>query len=319
MAGLLDVILGYECNLACDYCTITPEMRAREIDTAAVLGALRRGRSLDYDRVSFTGGEPTIRRDLLGLVRAADSLGYVDIKVQTNGLVLAREANMRRLVEAGCTRIHLSIHTHGAERYERLVRREGTYGAMVAGLRNALASGLEVVVDVIMKADTYRELPAALTWLAGLGVANIDLWYVSLTDGNRENIDSLPQIRDVLPVLRRVLAEARRLGIVARSLHIPRCLLGEDRGHAYDPGADRVMVVTPEAIFELSESKLAGTVHVPACEGCEHREICPGIRPDYLEVYGDAEIAQVRGQAPTRPPTRSAARRLPLLSASAQR
>jgi len=55
VAGLLDVILGYERNLACDCCTIT-EMRRQELGTAAVLGALRRGRSLDYDRVSFTGG-----------------------------------------------------------------------------------------------------------------------------------------------------------------------------------------------------------------------------------------------------------------------
>ena len=67
-----------------------------------------------------------------------------------------------------------------------------------------------------------------------------------------------------------------------------------ERVKAYDPGADRVMVVTPEAIFELHESKLAGHVHVPACEGCEHRSYCPGIRPDYLEVYGDAEIAGAR-------------------------
>ncbi len=239
-----------------------------------------------------------------------ESLDYADIKVQTNGLVLAQEANMRRLVEAGTSRIHLSIHAHGAEHYERLVRREGTYGAMVAGLDNALTSGLPVVVDVIMKADTYRDLPAALAWLVDRGVENVDLWYVSLTDGNRENIESLPQIRDVLPVLRGVLAEARRAGVRARSLHIPRCLLGEDRGHAYDPGADRVMVVTPEAIFELKTSKLAGTVHVPACAGCEHRTICPGIRPDYLEVYGDAEIAEARGQAPTMTPTR----RLPVLA-----
>ena len=44
---LLDVVLGYDCNLACTYCTITDEMRkralpaervAREIDRAAARG-----------------------------------------------------------------------------------------------------------------------------------------------------------------------------------------------------------------------------------------------------------------------------------------
>jgi len=309
VGGLLDVILGYECNLACDYCTITPQMRARALSGADVLAQLRRGRSLDYDRVAFTGGEPTIRGDLLPLVRAAKRLGYGDIKVQTNGLVLASKANMGRLVDAGATRIHVSIHTHEAAAYEALVRREGTYAAMVEGLDNALASGLTVIVDVIIKADTVERLSAAVAWLIARGVDNVDLWYVSLTDGNRDNLESLPRISEVMPVLRRVLAAARKAGVQARSLHIPRCLLGEDRAHAFDPGAQRVMVVTPEATFELSESKLAGTVHVPACEGCVHRAICPGIRPDYLEVYGDTEIAQARGQAPTRTPTR----RLPTL------
>ncbi len=313
MAGLLDVILGYECNLACDYCTITPAMRTRELSTTAVLQALRRGRQLAYDRVSFTGGEPTIRRDLLGLVRAARALHFTDVKVQTNGLMLAQVANLTRLVAAGVSRIHLSIHTHRAADYERLVRRADTHAAMVTGLKNVLASGLPLVVDVILKADTVERLPAAIAWLGGLGVANVDLWLVSLTDGNRDNIASLPQIRDIRPTLDKAFAAADRAGIRVRSLHIPRCLLGDARAHAYDPGSERVMVVTPEASFELCDSKLTGTVHVPACEGCEHRSYCPGIRPDYLEIYGDAEIACARGQTPTQGPTRH----LPVLPTNA--
>ena len=41
MSGLLDVILGYDCNLACDYCTITPVMRRRALTSAMVLAAMR--------------------------------------------------------------------------------------------------------------------------------------------------------------------------------------------------------------------------------------------------------------------------------------
>ncbi|NJK33448.1 MAG: radical SAM protein, partial [Deltaproteobacteria bacterium] len=89
MAGLLDVILGYDCNLACDYCTITPQMRARSLATGALLEAMRLGRGRDYDRIAFTGGEPTLRRDLVGLVKAARQLGYADIKVQSNGLLFS--------------------------------------------------------------------------------------------------------------------------------------------------------------------------------------------------------------------------------------
>lgn len=299
MPGLLDVILGYDCNLACDYCTITPAMRERALSRASVLAAMRDGRARDYDRIAFTGGEPTIRADLLGLIRAAHKLGYGDIKVQSNGLLFG-EANVARLREAGVTRLHVSIHTHEGEAYDRLVRRPDSFALMERGLIAAVASGAHVVADVIIKADTYRRLPAAIDWLAARGVPEVHLWYVSLTDGNADNLDSLPPMHEAVPLVREALARGRAHAIEIKSLHIPRCLLGDDAVHAWDPGAQRVMVVTPDATFELKHSRLAGQQQVPACRGCTWEPICPGVRPDYVARYGDVEVAAARGQPPSR-------------------
>ncbi len=299
MPGLLDVILGYDCNLACDYCTITPAMRERSLGAAQVVAALRQGRADGLDRAAFTGGEPTIRGDLLGLVRAARTLGYDDVKVQTNGLVLGQGDNAGRLAAAGATRLHISVHTHLEDRYEALVRSVGSFARMLAGLDAMLATGLPLVVDLILKEDTYRGLPEAIAWLHDRGVRAVDLWFVSLTDHNAENVASLPRMTDVTPVLATAFGFARARGMVLRSLHVPRCLLGEDHAHAFDPGAARVRVLTPDACFDLKASRLAGQRQVPACRGCEFAAVCPGLRPDYLAVYGDGEVAAARGQAPT--------------------
>lgn len=304
MPGLLDMILGYDCNLWCDYCTIGPELRGRALSTAHALASLRQGRAQGLDALSITGGEPTIRPDLLAIVRAGRALGFADIKVQSNGLMYAHGDNLARLLAAGTTRLHVSIHTHRADRYEQLVRRTGTYAAMVGGLQRAVASGAALVVDLIVKRDTMADLPAAIDWLAGLGVRAVDLWYVSLTDANAAHPESLPRMSEALPFVTEALARGRRQAMTLRSLHVPRCLLGQDHAHAWDPGADRVVVVTPEATFALKDSRLAGRVKVPACAGCPFEQVCPGIRPDYLAAFGDGEIAAARGQAATRGPTR---------------
>lgn len=311
MSGLLDVILGYDCNLACDYCTITPAMRARALPKERVLAELQSGRRDGYDALSLTGGEPTIRGDLLGLVKAARALGYGDVKLQTNGLLLAPPGNMERLAAAGVSRVHVSIHAHRPEHYDALVRREGSHALMGAGLDAAVRSGLPVVAEVILKEDTYRELPDALAWLLARGVTAADLWFVSLTDGNADNPASMPRMTEVVPTMAQAFAFARAHGMQVRSLHVPRCLLGEDHVHAHDPGAARVRVVTPDATFELRRSRLTGQLHVPACEGCQWQERCPGVREDYLRRYGDAEIAAARGQAATRRGTADAG--LPVL------
>jgi MoaA/NifB/PqqE/SkfB family radical SAM enzyme len=299
MPGLLDVILGYDCNLACDYCTLTPAMRERALSTGAVLAQMRSGRERDYDRIAFTGGEPTIRSDLLGLIKAARKLGFIDVKVQSNGLLFT-PANVARLVDAGVSRFHVSIHTHEREAYDALVRRPGSYELMESGLRSVVDSGVHVVVDMIIKSDTHRRLPAAVEWVAERAVPEIHLWYVSLTDGNAERHDSLPPMSEAVPHMREALAIARARGIEIKSLHVPRCLLGEDHVHAWDPGSQRVMVVTPDATFALERSRLAGQTQVPACTGCEFEAFCPGVRADYLAHFGDEEIARARGREPSR-------------------
>ncbi len=303
--GLLDVILGYDCNLACDYCTITPAMRRRSLTSAQVLAAMRQARHDGFENVAFTGGEPTIRGDLLGLLNAARSLGFVDRKVQTNGLMLGQGDNAARLAAAGVTRVHISVHTHERAAYDALVRSPGAYERMVLGLDAVLATGVPLVVDVILKADTYRKLPAALAWLHARGVRAVDLWYVSLTDGNADKLESLPRMRDVVPVMTSGFAFARAQAMTLRSLHVPRCLLGPDHAHAFDPGAARVRVLTPDAIFDLRDSRLAGQVQVPACRGCEFAAFCPGLRPDYLAVFGDEEVAAARGQVASMPARRT--------------
>lgn len=292
--ALLDLILTYDCNLACDYCTCANGLRGRMLPADAALQALRRGRTDGFDAASFTGGEPTVRRDLVGLVRAAKALGYRELKLQTNGLLLAHRPNLVRLLDAGVSLVHLSVQTHLVEPYDRMVRRPGSHPLMAAALEHLVASRVALCADLIITASTQHHLEEAVRWLAGRGVRRVDFQFVSLTDGNRDNVASLPRMTEAVPHLAAALAAARQLGLEARSLHLPRCLLGADAVHAWDPGSMRVRVVTPESTFDLADSRLAGRVHVPACEGCPHRDLCPGVRPDYLAQFGDGEIAAAR-------------------------
>ena len=73
---LIDVMIGYACNVQCDYCSITDEMRQENMTIAAVMAQLRDARARGATKVAFGGGEPTIRRGLLPLVRWCRDRGY---------------------------------------------------------------------------------------------------------------------------------------------------------------------------------------------------------------------------------------------------
>ena len=309
MPGLLDIILGYDCNLACTYCTITEAMRARALPARSVVAEMERARNSGFVNVSFTGGEPTIRPDLLPLVRRAAGLGYRGIKVQSNGLLLGVGDNAARLLDAGVTCEHISIHTHQAAGYEEMVRRSGTHRHMRRALEVLAAADVELGADVILESETTPRLPAAVDWLAARGVRAADLWFVSLTDGNANRAHSLPLMSEAVPFIAEARVRAEAHGIRLRSLHIPPCILGAHADLAYNPALQRVRVVSPDAVFDLADSALTPRQHVAACDGCEHQTRCGGLRPDYLAEVGDVEVARARG---TQPQTRGR-RRLRLL------
>lgn len=296
---LLDLVLGYECNVKCDYCTITDEMRRRNLTGAEARAAIDRGAARGVRKLQLGGGEPTIRRDLASLIAFARARGYHDIKVQTNGLMLAYPDYLPSLVRAGLTRLSISVHAHERERYERLTRVPGSFAHLERGLERAVASGLPVECELIAKEDTYRFLPEAARSLAGCGVSSVRVWLVSLTDENAAHPESLPRLRDVATVLRRLFDEARRDGRRAVSLHVPKCLLAGYEEHAVNPAEGGVLCVTPDAEFLLEASRLGGQVKPDSCRGCVHDGACPGVREDYAARYGFEELIPVPPPSPS--------------------
>ena len=293
---LLDVIVDQDCNVQCDYCTITPAMRREQLGTEDVVQALARGRAEGLRAVSFGGGEPTIRRDLLKLVRRARRLGYERVKIQSNGLMYAYEDFTRRLLDAGADLFHVSVMGRDRAMY-RSIMGQGRYFDMVAqGVGHLVEAGADVVADVIMKADTYERLPDTIGTFADLGVQRFVLWLVSLTDRNAAHPESLVPVRRMRPFIYRAFELGRRRGISVLSRHIPPCQLPDYPAHLRDVVAERVLIVTPGATFWLRESAISANTFTPRCEACALRPRCAGVRRDYLARYGDEEL--VPFQAP---------------------
>lgn len=290
---LLDVVMHYDCNLACTYCTITPAMRERALLPKRIAFALSEARKHGVTEVQFTGGEPTIRPDLLPLIRRASSLGYERIYLQTNGLLLS-DKNLERLEKAGVTDLIVSIHTHNKTAYDVMVQRAGAFVEMEAGLRRA-AKRFAVTADLIMTRQTMLKLSEAVEFLADRNVLHARLWLVSLTDGNASNPGSLPSFSELMPYVERAFERATARGLDLVSLHLPKCVLGKNADRAIDPAEGGVRLLTPDDERDLVDAKLTPGTYVNACRECVHRKTgCRGLRHDYLEIHGDDGITPLR-------------------------
>jgi cyclic pyranopterin phosphate synthase len=196
------------------------------------------------------------------------------------------------------TRFHVSVHGHNGSDgglYGEITQGGSeSHDLMLAGIANLVAAGVAPVVDLIMMQSTFATLLDGVRDLHRRGVRSFRLWLVSLTDNNRDNTESLPRITEMLPAMRECLDYARANDIEMFSLHVPRCFLGGYEEHVYHPGfGEDVRVVTPDAVFQLSQSRLSGQRKTDRCEGCTWFARCPGLREDYLERWGDEELVAV--------------------------
>ena len=288
---LVDVMIGYACNVQCDYCSITDEMRQENIATAAVMDLLIEARARGATRVSFGGGEPTIRRSLLPLVRWCRDRGYRSIKIPSNGLMYSYRSYAEEAVDAGITDFHISFMAHTAELYTRIMGKADAFDLVTQGVRNLAALKRKPEGDLIIKSDTWMHLADIVAHWANEGIDTFNLWLVSLSDRNRDNLDSLLPVTTMREGIVAAFERGKQLGVTVRSRHIPRCLLPGYEDHVADLRQDRVLVVTPRASFALWESKISPSAYTAKCDGCRHQHgICLGLRRDYLDRYGDAEL-----------------------------
>ena len=135
------------CNLRCVYCmplrglSFVPHdevLTAEEIELVVHAAV-----SVGFQKFRLTGGEPTLRPDIVDIVRRIACVeGVTDVAMTTNAILLPRLA--RPLVEAGLRRINIHVDTLNPERLKKLMR-FGTLQEILDGIDAAEAAGLRPI------------------------------------------------------------------------------------------------------------------------------------------------------------------------------
>jgi cyclic pyranopterin phosphate synthase len=160
------------CNFRCLYCMPEdglPWLGAGDILTKdELIRALRVAIDLGVETVRITGGEPTLRRDLVDVVAALAPLG-VELSLTTNGYLMDRLAE--RLKAAGLRRVNISVDSLRRDRFEQITRRDGLE-RVLRGIEASLAAGLTPVKinSVVVRGFNDDEIVPMARWARDLGV-----------------------------------------------------------------------------------------------------------------------------------------------------
>ena len=190
---------SWHCNQKCVHCYAAGQTQSSEaeLSTADWKKIIDKCRENCIPQITFTGGEPTMREDLVELI---DYSRWFVTRLNTNGILLTPEL-CSRLYKASLDSVQITFYSHDEKVHNSLVGAE-RYKDTVAGIENALAAGLNISINTPL-CTLNRDYVKTLKFLHEKGVTYVTCSGL-ITTGNAtkeasENLQLTNQeIREIL-------------------------------------------------------------------------------------------------------------------------
>ncbi len=310
--------LTYRCNLQCPYCYNPLALNAYkdELDTSEWTGVLQQAAGLGVVQAHFSGGEPTLRRDLASLVGAASQAGlYTNLITQGTFL---DDAHLDRLIDSGLDHVQISIQAPEAELADRIAG-TGVHAKKLEALLRVRDRPVALTLNCVLHRLNHDTIGDVIDFAQRLGIVRLELANVQFYGWAYRNRAALMPTLEQVRRGEEIVASAReRLRGIMEIVYVLPDYFGEYPKPCMNGWGSQFMTVTPNgcvlpcpaaaAIAELrfenvrdralgeiwrdspAFERFRGTSWMPEpCRSCERREIdWGGCRCQAFLLTGDA-------------------------------
>ena len=169
---LANIMLTNRCDLACWYCFAYAKKENYVYEPSQeqlreMLRLLRKEKPVPTNAVQFTGGEPTLRKDLVEIIRMAKDEGFDHVQLNTNGINLSQDPVLAsKIRENGVNTIYLSFDGVSEQTNPK------NHWEIPGVLKNCRANGIGIVlVPTVIRNRNDHEIGDILRF----GFRNIDV------------------------------------------------------------------------------------------------------------------------------------------------
>ncbi|AEG17709.1 tetraether lipid synthase Tes [Methanobacterium paludis] len=173
--GLIDVT--NRCNMKCPVCFANAAVSKMLYEPSyeeirQMLKNLRNNQPVPTPAIQYAGGEPTMRKDLVELVKLAKEEGFSHTQIATNGIKLAKNPQLSKdLKEAGLNTVYLQFDGITEEPYLK-IRNRNLLSIKLEAIENCRAAGLGIVlVPTLLKGINHDQVGDIIKF----AVDNIDI------------------------------------------------------------------------------------------------------------------------------------------------
>ena len=272
----------FRCNDNCIHC-LFKGVDIIEKSYEEWVEVINNAKNKGFEIVCFEGGEPSISPDIIKLVSHANTIGFKNILMDTNGRMFANKIFTNKIFEAGLWPVHIALHSWNSECHDSITKSPGSHKQVIQGLRNIITSGYKdrVKITIPFNKSNLSHIEGTVKFCYDIGIREVFLQYLSHKRG-LISIDKLPSYKESTDIIKKVIDRFRN-SMTVLTQNLPFC---EMEGYEYFVLPD---IGNTGYFDELGERKsiadeLAyGKIKDERCSHCAYNFLCKG----YLREKSD--------------------------------
>jgi len=165
-----ELLITDRCNFRCPYCRGMREECRGDISLDRALETIRIWTEDNLKNIRFSGGEPTLHKDLIKMVAYAKKRGVERIALSTNGS--AKTSFYDELIEAGVNDFSISLDACCSTYADKMAGVDNQFEKVIANIKH-LSEKTYVTVGVVFTEDTVDSIVDVIKLASDLGVSDI--------------------------------------------------------------------------------------------------------------------------------------------------
>lgn len=311
----IEINIGKACNSRCRFC-MSSRPTADEIRLTPfedIKKDLEQHRKSGCDSVGFLGGDISIHPRMVDIFRTARSLGYENVQMVTNALIFADPKKAEEVVQAGVTRVNISVHSHQPAIEDYLTQIPGGLVRKLKGIRafsELQRKGLlrsAVSINIVLNRHNYSDIvKTCWFFFSKMGIVDMRMNFVWPEFSLGEHAWNIAlRYSEFIPQFRELISLAIKHRIRLTFDTIPPCVFREAfpkefkkllplfLGEQYDQ-IDAISVIGMDDNFSWKNRKRNQFKYQASfCKDCQFFHSCDGLWREHVEMFGMEKLQPI--------------------------
>lgn len=276
------ITVGHPCNQHCVFCNLKHKDRLHELSFEEVCSRLKRSKQEGFNVIEFTGGEPTLRKDILKIFKYAKETGFEKVFISTNGRLFSYKEFTKKAIENGLTGAFISVH--GLKETHNSLTSCESFEQIVEGIKNLKDEiDFQIQINCVLVKQNLDELEKFVEFFKAMGIWNFLFIYVNPTNFSREEFEDLvPNLDETSRVIIRVITDNKDCKISTQN--IPFCFMGGYENHINLNMLNKDTILIDEEFGEKGLNERAKGLRSKGriCKICKYNSRCVGVFNKYM-------------------------------------